>query len=170
MKCFYTTRMTTLKPTICLSHPLPPITHSSLSTRRDVHRHLCASNSSTMAITFSPRITAELVLLTHEFDMELEAVTADLVFDWAYMHDEDEPLPCHMVVDMLSLLYGIHENRAVYGETAYVRRTGANMMKHFDDAVNYLDKENDDPVLSTKTYVHRLKQHETLFVQTGLKD
>lgn len=162
--------MTAPKPTICLSHPLPTITHSSLSTRRDVPRHLCASNSSTMAITFSPRITAELVLLTHEFDMELETVTADLVFDWAYMHNEDEPLPCHVLVDMLSLLYGLHENRAVYGETAYVRSAAANMMKHFDDAVNYLDKESDDPVLSTKTYVQRLKQHETLFNQMGRKE
>lgn len=123
-----------------------------------------------MAITFSPRITAELVLLTHEFDMELETVTADLVFDWAYMHNEDEPLPCHVLVDMLSLLYGLHENRAVYGETAYVRSAAANMMKHFDDAVNYLDKESDDPVLSTKTYVQRLKQHETLFNQMGRKE
>lgn len=57
-------------------------------------------------------------------------------------HAIDQALPQGLVLDMMSYLYGVYEDIAVYGNDAYTRHNAVVDMNTFDEAVNELDGED----------------------------
>ncbi len=70
------------------------------------------------------------------YDVAEHGITVQMVCS----HALDQQLHENLTTDIMSYLYGVHENIAVYGNDQLTRQRGIIEMNAFDEAINLIDE------------------------------
>jgi hypothetical protein len=91
-----------------------------------------------MSIHYNPEAIVEIRRLQNYHCVPEHGITVEMVCYYA----NDQRLPQNLVIDMMSYMYGVYEDIAVYGNDHYTRQNGITNMNAFDEAINRLDGED----------------------------
>jgi hypothetical protein len=91
-----------------------------------------------MSINYNPDAIEEIRMMQNYYCVPEHAITVEMVCN----HSIDQRLPQYLIQDMMSYMYGVYEDIAVYGNDRYTRQTGVTHMNAFDEAINLLDGED----------------------------
>ena len=100
-----------------------------------------------MSLTFDNQVMYNINEMQYFYELPEHEITVRMLCEYALSYNMDSTSnDKRIIMDMMSYMYGVHENIAVYSTDQYYKRRSLVEMENFDKSINILDEINDNQV------------------------
>lgn len=100
-----------------------------------------------MSIVFDNQVMYNINEMQYFYELPEHEITVRMLCEYALSYNMNSTTNDRRVImDMMSYMYGVHENIAIYGTDQYQKRRSLIEMENFDKSINILDEINDNEI------------------------